>query len=110
MRALADAEQELHFTRLQVAEFQGFLVSLGNVDETVQRGHGVLVIDAKEIYDSMYGASEPRAMEEKRTAIEMIGIQELRFHGGVTEKRTSDDGLTKETATTQLERFCGDGR
>ena len=36
----------------------------------------VLVIDAKAIYDSMYGASGLVAMEEKRTAIEMMGIQE----------------------------------
>ena len=39
-------------------------VNLGNVDETVQRVDGVLVIDAKAIYDSMCGASGPQAMEE----------------------------------------------
>ena len=51
-------------------------MNLGNVDETAQRVDGVLVIDAKAIYDSMYAASGPPAMEEKRTAIEMMGFQE----------------------------------
>ena len=45
-------------------------------DDTAQRVEGDLVIDAKSIDDSMYGASEPLAMEEERTAIEMMGIQE----------------------------------
>ena len=31
--------------------------------------------DAKAIYDSMYGASGPLAMEEKRTASEMMGTK-----------------------------------
>ena len=31
------------------------------------------------------------------------------FHSGVTEKLHLSDGLTKETAKTQLERFYGDG-
>ena len=58
-----------------MAAFLGFPQHLGNVDETVQRVDGVLMIDAKAIYDSMHGAPAPLAMEEKRTAIEM-GIQE----------------------------------
>ena len=53
-----------------------------------------LVIDATAIYDSMYVASGPRAVEEKRTAIEMMGIQEgMKRQSAVlrcvTEKRTS---------------------
>ena len=43
MQALADADQELYFTRLQLAESPGFPVCLDNVDETVQRVEGVLV-------------------------------------------------------------------
>ena len=62
----------------------------------------------------MNGASGPLAMEEKRTAIEMMGIQEgvkrqisiLRWCHG---QANLSDGLTKETTKTQLERFCGDG-
>ena len=60
-----------------MAEFLGFLVNLGNVDETVQRVDGVLVIDAQAICDSMYGASGPQAKEKKRTAVEVMGIQKV---------------------------------
>ena len=67
--------EEKNFTRLQMAKFLAFLVNLGNVDESVQCDDGVS-IDAKAINDSMYGASGRLAMEEKRTAIEMMGIQE----------------------------------
>ena len=114
MQALADAEQELYFTLLQLAEFLGYPVNLSNVDETVQRVDGILVIDAKAIYDSMYGAFGPVAMEEKRTAIEMMGIQEcMRRQNAILRwchgEANLSDGLTKETAKTQLERFYGDG-
>ena len=64
VQAPADAEQELYFTRLQMSEFLGFLANLGNVDETVQRVDGVLVIDAKAVYVSMYEISGPIAMEK----------------------------------------------
>ena len=43
VQPLLDAEQELSFTRLQMAEFLGCPVNLGNVDETVQRVDGILV-------------------------------------------------------------------
>ena len=38
-----------------MAELPGFLSNLGYVDETVQRIDGVMVMDAKAIYDSTYG-------------------------------------------------------
>ena len=68
----------------------------------------------KAICDSLYGVSGLLAMEQKRTAIEMMGIQ-----GGVKRQKATlwwchgearlSDGLTKETAKTQLDRFYGDG-
>ena len=81
----------------------------GNVDETVQCVDGVLVIDAKAIHDSMYGgASGPPATEEKRTAIEMMGIQEgmrrqnaILRHGEVN----LSDGHAKETAKISVGTF-----
>ena len=114
VQALGDAEQELYFTRLQLVEFLRFTVNLSNVAETVQRVDGTLVIDAKAIYDSMYGPSGPLAMEEKRTAIEMMGIQEgMKRQNAVVRcchgEANLSDGRTKETAKTQLERFCSDG-
>ena len=62
----------------------------------------------------MYGASWPLAMEEKRTAIEMTGIQEgMKRQNAILRwclrEANLSDGLTKKTANTQLERFYGDG-
>ena len=54
VHTLADAEQELYFTKLQVAQLFGFPVNMSNVDETVHRVDGVLVIDVMSIYCSMY--------------------------------------------------------
>ena len=81
----------------------GYPLCRDNVSETVKQVRGVLVIDAKSIYDNMYGAAGPLGMEEKRTAIEMLGIQE-----GITEQDANmkwchgeanlADGLTKDTA------------
>ena len=100
--------------RLQLAEFMGYPMCRDNVSETVKRVTGVLVVDAKSIYDNMYGAAGPLGMEEKRTAIEMLGIQE-----GITEQEAIvrwchgeanlADGLTKETARTQLDNFYREG-
>ena len=82
--------------------------------ERAQRVGGVLVIDAEAIFGSMYGAAGPPAMEERQTAIELLGIQEgmrkrsviLRWcHGDAN----LSDGLTKETAKTHLDRFYHEG-
>ena len=35
-----------------------------------------MAIDAKSIYDAMFGASGPLELAEKRTAIEMVGVQQ----------------------------------
>ena len=40
---------------------------MSNVDETAQKVDGDLVIGAKAIFYTMYGASEPLEQEEKRT-------------------------------------------
>ena len=114
VQALADAEQELLFTRLQLAEFLGYPLCRDNVSETVKQVLGVLVVDAKSIYDNMYGAAGPLGMEEKRTAIEMLGIQEGIIEQDAIVKwchgeANLADGLTKETAKTQLDNFYSGG-
>ena len=58
------------------------------------------------MYDVMFGATEPPAVEDKRTAMETLGIQEgmqnamWRWCHGDAHL---GDGLTKETAKTELE-------
>ena len=82
--------------------------------ERVQRVGGVLVIDAEAIFVPCVEQAGPVAMEERQTAIELLGIQEgmrkrsviLRWcHGDAN----LSDGLTKETAKTHLDRFYHEG-
>ena len=64
MQAPADAKHEIYFKRPQLAKFLRSPVITDKADEMVQRVEGDVVIDAKSIYDSMYGESEPLAMEK----------------------------------------------
>ncbi len=67
-------------------------------------------MDAKSIYDSMHGASGPLEITEKRTAIEMVGIQQsfnaediiLRW---VHSDSNLADTLTKDSAEEPLRIF-----
>ena len=71
---------------------------------------GVIAADAKSIYDSMRGASGPLEITEKRTAIEMVGIQQsfkaedviLRW---VHSESNLADSLTKDSAEEPLRTF-----
>ena len=74
VQALADANKKLYFPRLQLAEFLGYPVNLSNDNEIDHQVDCVWLINAREIYDSMYGASGKLAMGEKRTAIEIKKI------------------------------------
>ena len=102
VQALDDAESTSN------GRISRFPASLDKVDETVQRVEGVLVIDAKSIYDSMYGASGPSAMEENRTAVEMMEIQEgMRRQNEIVSWRSKpqrwiDQGNGKNAAGTLL--------
>ena len=69
-----------------------------------------LAIDVKSIYDSMYGASGPLELTEKRTAIEMVGVQQslvaehVKLHW-VNGDANLSDALTKEGAETVFHDF-----
>ena len=70
----------------------------------------IIVIDAKSIYDSMYGASEPLEMSEKRTCIAMLGIQELLAPETVEVRWVHGEAnlansLTKCTGLEQIDSF-----
>ena len=78
------------------------------------RCRGIILIDAKSIYDSMHGASGPLEMSEKRTCIEMMGIQES-FEPEQVEVRwvhgeaNLSNSLTKCTELEQIDSFCRAG-
>ena len=111
LRNYDNANLERWETWCDADETMGVLVNRGNVDETVQRVDGVLVIDAKAIHDSMYGGpSGPQATEEKRIAIEMMGIQEgMRRQNAIPRwchgEVNLSDGHAKETAKIAVGTF-----
>ena len=75
VQALANAEDELHLTRLCWAEFNGVVPDLNNVDEIISEIPGTVVIDAKSIYDTLTSANQPLQLQEKRTALELLAFK-----------------------------------
>ena len=75
VQALADAEQDLCITGLPFAEFLQCALNISDVNEAVQLVSGTLVVNATTVFECIHGASGPQVMEEKRTAIEMLGTQ-----------------------------------
>ena len=51
-QALAETEQEVMFIRTQWSEMSGFLVDLAKPEECAKKAKGVLVVDAKALYDA----------------------------------------------------------
>ena len=111
VQAPANAEQELFFARLAWSEIgEGRLIDAADPVPAVRTVRGVIAVDAKSIYDSMHGASGPLEITEKRTAIEMVGIQQsfkaedviLRW---VHSESNLADSLTKDSAEEPLRTF-----
>jgi hypothetical protein len=110
VQALANAEDELHLTRLCWAEFNGVVPDLNNVDEIISEIPGTVVIDAKSIYDTLTSANQPLQLQEKRTALELLaylqnteenGTETRWIHGGAN----LSDGLTKIGNHPMLKEF-----
>ena len=76
VQEMAHAAQDLYFTRRMWAEVGlGRRLDLHEPLKDVLQVPAVIIIDAKSIYDAMHGSSGPLEMSEKRTCIEMMGIQ-----------------------------------
>ena len=108
---MANAEQDLYFNRLMWEEVGlGRHLDLNEPANDVLQVPAVIIIDAKSIYDAMHGASGPLEMSEKRTCIEMVGIQEplapeqveVRWVHGEANLANS---LTKSTELEQIDSF-----
>ena len=100
VQAMSNAEDELHLVRAAWAEFNGMVLNLDAPDETIRSVPGVVVIDAKSIYDTLTSQNQPLQLQEKRTAIELLahlrnteenGTQTRWVHGGANLA----DSLTK---------------
>ena len=113
---MVHADQDLYFNRLMWAEVGfGRRLDLNEPLNAVLQVHTAIILDAKPIYDAMHGASGPLEMSEKRTCIEMMGIQEslapeqveVRWVHGEANLPNS---LTKRTELEQVDAFSGQAR
>ena len=118
VQALAETEQELMYLRVQWREMLGYPVDLNQADKSAAKVKGVLVVDAKALYDAATGGEIQSAglnMKEKYTALELMGIMQH-----IKEQRTelrwcnSDqqlaDGMTKASAQDRLRKFLLGGQ
>ena len=110
VQALANAEDELHLTRLAWAEMNGANIDLNDVDSVIATVPGTVVIDAKSIYDTLTSTNQPLQLQEKRTALELLaylqnteanGTETRWVHGGANIA----DGLTKVANHPMLKEF-----
>jgi len=111
VQALANAEQELYYARLAWSEVGlGLLIDPLAPLKSVLQVPGIIAIDAKSIYDAMHGASGPLELNEKRSAIEMVGIQKNLKPEGVSlhwvhGEANLADALTKDGAEAVMQAF-----
>ena len=110
VQALANAEDELHLTRLAWAEINEVQFDLNDVDSVIAGVPGTVVIDAKSIYDTLTSTNQPLQLQEKRTALELLaylqntkanGTETRWVHGGANLA----DGLTKIANHPMLKEF-----
>ena len=117
-QALSEAEQEMMYIRTQWREMLGDEVNLRDAEVIAAKTTGVLVTDAKALYDAASGGllqSSGFSMREKYTALELLGITEH-----IVAQRTilrwcnSDaqlaDGLTKLQAQDRIRKFLQGGQ
>ena len=117
-QALGECEQELMFMRVQWTEMLGHDIKLDEPAESASKTPGVLVIDAKALFDAAKNGdiqSSAFSMKEKYTALELLGLVQ-HLSAQKTELRwcNSDaqlaDGLTKTSAQDRIKRFLVSGQ
>ena len=113
-QALAEAEQELMMVRLMWRELLGDAVDLANPHVTCRRTTGVLVTDAKALYDAAQQGDLPSfSMKEKYTALELLHLtQNMDRQETILRWCNSDaqlaDGMTKLQAQDRIRKFLTD--
>jgi hypothetical protein len=111
VQSLAEGADNLWLARLQWAEFNGVDVSKGKEDAAVRATRGLLITDAKSIYDAVTRSeTQGLGLQEKQSALELLGVKEqiqrdetdLRW---VHSQAQLADGLTKTGARPVIEKF-----
>eukprot|EP00435_Cladocopium_sp_Y103_P011911 s1821_g3.t1 len=109
-QALAEAEQELMYLRLEWWEMLGHSINLQDPETAAKNVQGILVIDAKALFDAAQADTTSYNVKEKYTALEVLAMVN-HFNNQQTILRwcNSDqqlaDGLTKSSAQDKLRKF-----
>ena len=110
-QAMSETEAELMFVRVMWRELLGDDVNLKEPHQTSQKVRGILVTDAKALYDTIQQGDLPSfSMKEKYTALEVLHLNQ-NIERQKTEVRwcNSDamlaDGMTKLQAQDRVRRF-----
>ena len=117
-QAASEAEEELMLVRMQWKEMLGYDVNLRNPGTEIRDIPGILVTDAKSLYDVLHKEdlnSAAGGLQEKYSALELLSLCE-RVREGQTSVRwvNSDaqiaDSLTKPTKPGALHQLLQTGR
>ena len=115
-QALAECEAELFLVRALWQELQGAELDLENPWNTTKKTPGVLVVDAKALYDTLRQQDMPNlSSKEKHTALEVMGLsQHLVEQETILRWCNSDqqlsDGMTKISAAEKVSKFVRSGQ
>ena len=116
-QAASEAEEELMMIRAQWRELQGFHINLKDPAEDTKKVKGVLVTDAKSLFDVLRKDdlnSAAGGLREKYSALELLSLNErLRRADTVVRWVNSDaqvaDALTKPTQPGALHKLLTTG-
>jgi len=107
---LSNTEDELHLVRAAWHEISGGTVNVGEPDETVKQVPGIVIVDAKSIYDTLTSRNQPLQLGEKHTALELFAYLK-NTEANDTQKRwvhgeaNLADGFTKQNASQMLRDY-----
>ncbi|OLP76629.1 Gag-Pol polyprotein [Symbiodinium microadriaticum] len=117
-QAASEAEEELMLVRLQWREMLGYEVNLQKPGEEIRNVPGVLVTDAKSLYDVLHKEdlnSAAGGLQEKYSALELLSLCERVRDGGTTVRWVNSDAqvadaLTKPTKPGALHQLLQSSR
>ncbi|CAJ1424831.1 unnamed protein product, partial [Effrenium voratum] len=103
VQAFSEGEQELMWCRLQWSEMLGNVVDLAQPQEAVKMVKGILVTDAKSLYDSVTkgdAATSGMGLSDKYSALELMSVRERIQEGQTLNWRTLVNSSLVKALTT----------
>ena len=70
-----DVEDELTFLRLLWTDMQGYTISTRKIDESIQYTKGMLITDARNLFDKLIRPTASVKGAEKRSSIEALSLR-----------------------------------